>query len=420
MRLTVFHPVFFAACFIGAHLGAANVVVCFRCDDIYAQPTDNSHRIETYRKILRTFHEVEAPLTIGVVPNYRGTHPLTSGNPVAVMLRQAVKNDLFDVALHGFTHEQVGGASEWLGVAFEEQQDRLRKGLTILQGALGSHEPNTFLPPWNSFDLNTLHVLSTHGFTLLSGDVGRVRGRPFHFRKEKELRYFDIALLPATCSLKELPTALELAKRDPGATIVVVIFHPYDFREYDPPRGSLSISDLRHMLTNVKRDEDVSLYRLQDVPRESLTPERYAAASRYAIEMRIMERLLPRITLVWAGLTDGGVGHWFYGGRYRSAEAYRRLEARCLAILILLGGIPTLVGSAAIGHVLRGRLSRRMLAVAAAVIWLICTLLAEWFGLLVTAPSMRGLLGACFCLLLLTEIGLLWGARPRGVPVCTT
>ncbi len=83
------------------------------------------------------------------------------------------------VAQHGFTHECLTGnggvlrlnrKSEFAGLPYEEQRDRLERGQAILRDQ--RLESRVFMAPWHSLDGNTLAALKSLGFESITDGHG--------------------------------------------------------------------------------------------------------------------------------------------------------------------------------------------------------------------------------------------------------
>jgi hypothetical protein len=411
------------------------IPVVFRCDDFCAVAGDPrpAELQETQRGIVEAFRRRSVPLTIGVIPRVRRASPndapvhsrLAPDDPTAVLLREVIADGRFEVSLHGLTHapNRFVGDSEWIGLPRSEQVEGLREGRRILAEALGRDTVSTFAPPWNSFDLNTVVALSETGFTHLSGDVGVVRSEPFRRRSRAERDYMDLAIVPSTCSLLELDAALEGARRDAPGTIVVAIFHPYDFREYRPagdPNVFLGVGDLDRILAQLSK-ESVTFSRIRDLPRERIPSARYSAACRYEVLLRLAQKVAPDPVLESLAFTEAGTGHWVSKGRYLTTEAYGRLFWRLLACLampvMLLAGTAGLV----LGRWARARDAARSAAKTGGVVGIAALLglaFLEWRACAVTAPNLLGplILYGLGCALFLVGLTRSMRRRDRASP----
>ena len=65
--------------------------------------------------------------------------------------------------MHGNTHQTIKEfpRSEFLGLNYEQQFTKIKSGKLFLEEKLGTNI-NTFIPPWNRYDLNTLKVLEKY------------------------------------------------------------------------------------------------------------------------------------------------------------------------------------------------------------------------------------------------------------------
>lgn len=141
-------------------------LVCLRFDD-YHQDVDH----ETWVDVLSRYDERGLRGVIGVVPKYNGER-LEAG---AVQFLHELRENGWELAQHGYTHENVGQGrggplyderSEFAGLDCAEQERRIGAGRDIL----ASHgiEPTTFIPPWHEYDRATARALDEEGFDCLN------------------------------------------------------------------------------------------------------------------------------------------------------------------------------------------------------------------------------------------------------------
>ncbi len=341
---------------------AGKVIVCFRCDDFFAVKGLPSEKVfRTKKRIIELFRKHHVPLTIGVIPYVHKSisgqlssfTELTPGDPVASLLRSVAADRNFEVALHGLTHypNRISKVSEWAGLPAELQAAKIDRGRRILSGALGLYRPDTFIPPWNSFDLNTVKALKANGFTYLSGDAGIVKNSPFTRRNPYEREYLKVNIVPGACALSELAEVLRLSGRGPAGQVVVVVFHPYDFREYRgaAAKGSafFDLAGLDRLLGNLGKDGNLEFLRIRDLDPGAIPASRYSAACRYCVMLKAAEAVFPRKALEVLGLTDKGAGHWLAKGRYLPEAEYSKLFSRLLILLSLLSAASGIASGAA-------------------------------------------------------------------------
>ncbi|MDO4190914.1 MAG: DUF2334 domain-containing protein [Bacteroidales bacterium] len=75
-----------------------------------------------------------------------------------------------EVALHGFSHQRRTNGGELGGLPADQQQELLSQATYFLDSLLGQR-PHTFIPPWNSYDDNTLTFLDSLGYQVISSSL---------------------------------------------------------------------------------------------------------------------------------------------------------------------------------------------------------------------------------------------------------
>lgn len=232
------------------------ISVVFRYDDY---SSISSTDIEM--KIIKALKVARVPCTFGVIPfrcagfaedpTPQKMIPLTPFK--AQILRQGLQAGILEVALHGFSHQNMlassGRYSEFAGRSYGGQELRIVQGKAYLEKMLGTRIV-TFVPPWDHYDLNTISILEKHGFRNLSASIYGIIKVPSR-----------ISYLPGNCDLRHLRLAVEYARRsNTPRPIVVVLFHQYDFQEVDKTRGRITFSDFVNVLGWVKGQKDLKTY----------------------------------------------------------------------------------------------------------------------------------------------------------------
>jgi len=173
-------------------------------------------------------------------------------------LATAVRSGLVEIALHGFAHRDnaiapvnPGSESEFRDLSYSSQLRMLTAGKATLE-SLYHVNVTTFIPPWNSYDENTLRALDSLGFDLVSGasqTYGIAANGSF-----ARLRF-----LPYTCLPGHLREAVDFARvsSDPDP-IIVVLLHPFNFVEYDSVHGRLSRQSFAELLSWLTAQPDVA------------------------------------------------------------------------------------------------------------------------------------------------------------------
>ncbi|WP_254545234.1 DUF2334 domain-containing protein [Halomarina pelagica] len=144
-----------------------DAVVVFRNDDI--QPY---YRRETMRAVDEIFVEEDVPVTLGVIPTTADGEPITR-SPLCSYLRENERAhpELFEVALHGYTHERrtgFHGGSEFGGLDPARQRDLVARGTETLTDCVGER-PTTFVPPMDTYDEGTVEALAAANYAVVSG-----------------------------------------------------------------------------------------------------------------------------------------------------------------------------------------------------------------------------------------------------------
>jgi predicted deacetylase len=228
--------------------------------------------------------------TFAVIPrvtegNYRDPQPrpgldLDSGR--RQVLADAVRAGCIDVALHGFEHRSNGLGmphSEFRGVGYAGQSAKISQGKAILEEIIAG-PVLSFVPPWNTYDENTLKALHDNGLRCLSANrygplVGTIEAMRF---------------LPITVELADLESAVEAARKggddDP---VIGVLMHPYDFRESGDQRAQVDLAVLDRKLAWLKQQADVSVASITAlaVASPSFDMARYAANQPLAREQLV-------------------------------------------------------------------------------------------------------------------------------------
>ncbi len=120
----------------------------------------------------------------------------------------------YPIAMHGYDHVYISqrkgifpikDKSEFAGVPFEIQEEKVRKGKEILE----SHgiKTNIFMPPGHTFDKNTLQILQKYGFRYITAGFG----------KERYVRH-GMIFLPICTSIRNIR---RIARTWNEATIVI-------------------------------------------------------------------------------------------------------------------------------------------------------------------------------------------------------
>ena len=263
----VFFVMFLSLSFFAGSIDAKEAVqkqitVVFRCDDL---STRSSGNIE--RKLIETFQKRGKALTFGVIPcvceddfhKLNLQQNLLLSDSKIQMLREALKQKVVDISQHGYSHQTIrqdsaGGYSEFDGVKYQEQFQKILKGKEMLEDVLGINI-RTFIPPWGMADQDTIQVLEKMGFIGISPIITiNISGLS------------DLKFLPETCTLLDLKEAVSAAREvEDNFPVIVVGFHWNTFFEENPDRGDLSYKSFESILDWVISQKDIEIKTLDNV-----------------------------------------------------------------------------------------------------------------------------------------------------------
>lgn len=253
----------------GAEEPAATVRVVFRYDDF-----GNATPIEFDRRLIEAFRSRDMSATFGVIPFERqrldGEPYYTFPQKVlplrpekAELLADAVRRGTVEAALHGYIHQEIAAERPWTEFAtlpYDQQQRKIAEGKRSLEAVLPA-PPVSFVPPFNSYDADTLKILQQQGFRILSaGGLDVPEGQ------------WALKFLPTTCELRlgHVRGAVPQARRSgEAAPIVVVMCHPHDFLEVDQDRGVTTLEAFGELLDWLAGQNDVRVCTLAEAVAQS-------------------------------------------------------------------------------------------------------------------------------------------------------
>ena len=324
------------------------VTVVFRYDDYSAKSP-----LWLERALFEEFAKRKMSLTVGVIPFVYsdGKNVPLDAQHISV-LRKYVKSGVVEMALHGYAHKGVNRYehNEFAGVSYAKQWDMICRGKAELTGLCGV-VPTTFIPPWNSYDANTLRALNSLGFSTLSAAVGGTTDG-----------LGSVGVLPYTSDLPHLTRSIKIARVLPGRNnVVVALFHQYDFNA----TGSdvvVSGNRLDRILDDVRSTNDVDVRTLGDVAgntHQEFGSVRYSANS-HLMNNPLMFRPMP------ARICPGGFGVYM-----TAAVAYCLFGSICLAAVMTGNGLRLAVYQCS-------RRNRRFTSWASGVVTALCVLLVMY------------------------------------------
>ena len=242
------------------------IYVIFRLDDI---GTGSQTDIEL--EIMDLFRDYGASITFGVISfsDDAASHPdLTIEK--AQILKQGLNEGILDIALHGYSHQENNEGSEFAGLDYDSQLQRLADAKSFLEGMIDA-PVTTFVPPWNTYDQNTLLALDSLGFSTISAKMG-----------EEVISTSSLKFLPFTSRLSGLRDSVQAARESTyKQPVIVVLFHEYDFKEISKERGVFSFQEFSELLNWLHSQEDVRILSINEAAKEitDLSASRFIIAN---------------------------------------------------------------------------------------------------------------------------------------------
>jgi peptidoglycan/xylan/chitin deacetylase (PgdA/CDA1 family) len=218
--------VVFSSLRCGAVSTKPQITIVFRYDDYSSRSATDLER-----HIIATFQKYGVCCTFGIIPfvkavNYLDVQP-QAGLPLttakAEMARSAIQAGAMDPAQHGYSHQtlqsQPGGChTSYAGLNYDSQLYKIRTGKVFLDEMLHT-KITTFIPPFNSYDPNTLRALEKLDFQCLSANLSG-----------ETVTTTTLKILPATCTLAQIREVIHYAREIIDYhPMICVLFHQYDF-----------------------------------------------------------------------------------------------------------------------------------------------------------------------------------------------
>jgi peptidoglycan/xylan/chitin deacetylase (PgdA/CDA1 family) len=261
----------------------SEVYVVLRYDD-YAN--GSSDLVE--KALLSMIRENKFNCSFGVIPFTPDTadksilFPLDSEK--INMIRQDVADGSIEICQHGYDHlsySKVPPFSEFKGMPEKEQLEKITTAKKLLENSFQT-QVGTFIPPWNSYDENTLKILSGLNVTNVSADQLQIV-------PDQSMKY-----APFTALLPELKTLLAYKKvpTDLKNNAIVLLLHDYDFKEVKPETGITTVPEFLSLMKQVSQRNWKVISIRDAVKLGFFTPERYKLNR---IKLNVLAHLKPLI-----------------------------------------------------------------------------------------------------------------------------
>ena len=250
------------------------IKIAFRLDD----PSAISP-IDIEKNLIDIFSHHELSCTFGVIPNvtlgnFRDTDPadtLTLPDEKIQIFKQAAKNNILDIALHGYEHKTIvtdcNEHSEFRGADLNSQLTKIRVGKNLLEQQIET-TISTFIPPWNTYDENTLNALIHNKITCISSN----RYQPYSQKT-------NINFIPITIEFPDLKSAVDTARINKDSEPnIIILMHPYDFKESGDNRAQYNCQDVYELLHWINQQDDLDVFTVSQL---AMSSDNYSH-SRYA------------------------------------------------------------------------------------------------------------------------------------------
>jgi len=146
----------------------------FRIDDI----CDRMPNVENTFKLIEILNGFGIKPLLGIVPNVEDNKIIDKNSNFKLEdLKGLIEENKVEIALHGYNHKYItknGGLlnlnnySEFAGLPYEEQKEKIEKGINLIKERLDI-DVKYFFAPAHSYDINTLKVLKEYDLVNIDG-----------------------------------------------------------------------------------------------------------------------------------------------------------------------------------------------------------------------------------------------------------
>jgi predicted deacetylase len=207
-----------------------------------------------YDSLLYTFKKNKIPICLGTIPfDKNGLFHNELNYKQLNSFKTSIKNNEIEIALHGYDHkdnELKKGSflkspieSEFSKLSYKAQFTRLKIAKESIDSLLGINV-NIFIPPYNTYDDNTLKVLDTLKFEIISANI-------YGPSRSNKIKY-----IPFTINdLNELQKVIR--KHQNHKISIIVMMHSFSFKggsnyvgDYAKPMDFKQLDALLHWIRN--------------------------------------------------------------------------------------------------------------------------------------------------------------------------
>src|SRR5574337_8594 len=203
--------------------------IIFRLDDV------NSNLLPTVQlAIMNEFISKNQSLSLGLI-----MHNIDLDSAITGKIKEGVQKGLFELDVHGWDHVAYTQLSK------EEQLGTLQQANDKMNIIFG-HYSQTFIPPYNKFDGDTISVLKSSGIRIISSDTSTDKTNYFIADGVNQSKSNDVLYhLPSVATFKndngngtwiKVPIQTILARSDNAINkygYAVVLLHPQNFAKME-------------------------------------------------------------------------------------------------------------------------------------------------------------------------------------------
>ena len=230
-----------------------------------------------YDPMFKIFDKNRIPLVVGVVPfhyDMKVDSIVNLDSTKIFFLKKYLSSNNIEIAQHGYAHinnYETKIHSEFYDVDYAKQLDQIKRGKLLLQKQFNV-DIDTFIPPWNSYDSNTVKVLENLEFKNLSAATyGKIQAVP------DKINYIPYTALPTEMDkIKSIINMLG-TQNDGKAFLIVILMHTDNFinsgfhtdsRDYSTPArtNQISIAELDQSLSWIKKIKNVRFVTFKELP----------------------------------------------------------------------------------------------------------------------------------------------------------
>jgi peptidoglycan/xylan/chitin deacetylase (PgdA/CDA1 family) len=259
------------------------IPVAIRFDD----PSETSN-LEIERRVIASLERHGLTATFAVIPyqcDDKGElHALSTRRANHLLMAQ--RQGIVEIAQHGLCHKDLTGdtlaiPSEFLGFSEANQRSTIQQGLVHLQSIFGN-SLDGFVPPFNTFDSNTVTALGDLKFKYVSGSLEVPASK-------------GISILPGTCLFRSLFENIESARKKKKYDVAIIaVMHHSDFFESGGGTGWVSLRAFDQIIARLGAQADVAVYTVGELATLAST-KLQTGLNNYRLSKKLHWRLRKRL-----------------------------------------------------------------------------------------------------------------------------